>query len=876
MPPRLACFVTHIYSEAPTEKTTGTGNISSDGTTLTDAVANFTGDGVVAGDVVRLTGPDTVRSQAAVVKSVTGTTLTFYVPFAARSVTATYRVEAPRQATDVSDDVIRVQLKDYLAELTQSVVIELANTDGQYHDVFKSRDPVELWIDDDDPDTPTVTFPSSTTDTSNDVENSRCFVGRIDRIELDESNQEVLRVHLRDYHADVLDTPVDAVFINTPMLRVLPSGTEVETNVVEKLQEAYNGIDDDLVEDVDDDYKTGKCGVMRDRATGRPTFDLVASDASAGECTNPIGDIAFATESFFDAFAKVAGACTQVTGGDFTGEPLKFWVDSHTYHPRRQDRTGVGEDDPRPPPGANPGAGNPTIHIETPQAATGDPVNVTLEEGVNLLELRPLVDSERTRNTITLLGTRNDDAPVVIRRRESGSSVDAFGQDVLGRDRYGELGNVAQARGLFDDTAAEAVADATLLRTRTAKQRRQLTRTMSIVPGRRLSGAVVPVTSSTLGLTAADFGVAGVTHVWESNGLRSEFDLTFIRPGWDRLLAPIEKSTRDIIREDVWRAWYVVIMDVDDSTYDLTFSKVPTHEFGDTTEETVLYTITNPDQGTYPTSNGNPWVPGGFHFYNGLLLITWTNPVDVSGDFQILFQLLNAYDGTPAIGSDGIYATMDDGVTDIQFEAAGGPRPRDTWIETHVNPSTNPTIESHLVVWIGSGVRVHRYELRRTAQRVIDDIEILLPVPDVVGGDRYDGPFFLETRDDGHLIYHGVILDAPSEKFWTTVDLSEPAPQAELQDEIVPLDTLVHSAISNRSPSGLAVFMQDPASSPLNSEMYLKMNRRWGDTAWQRSLGTGASRTLSVADDPNVPVAVIEDVVGRVEIVPYTRFWFNL
>lgn len=869
----LKLFVTHVFSQGLATKTTGgAGTIAADGSTLTDATKNFVALGVAVGDVVRLT-TTSVKGQAAVVKTVAATVFTFYVPFATGGVVVAYRVEAPRQVSDVSADVLRLEQRDYLSDLVGSVTFELANTGQKYEGMFEPRDPVEVWIDDGDAATAAPSMPTSVSDTDDDTENSRCFVGRIDRIERDKTEQgEVLRVHARDYGADALDTPIDAVFINCPMLKVSAGGIDVFPNVAEALLQLYNGTGSGDLVDGEDDLRAGKCGVMRDRATGRPTFALSTSSAFAGTTTNPTGDLAFATESLFDCFAKVAGICTQVTAGMFVGEPLKFFVDGYTYHPRRQDQTGAGQSDPRPPTGANPGAGNPTVVIKTAAEVQGAALPFSINEGTNVVALSPLTDSERTRNTITLLGTRNDDAPVVIRRRESASSEDAHGQAVLGRDRYGELGNVAQSRGFFDVTAADAAAKAALIRTRAAKERRTITRLMAVVPGRALSGAVVTAVAPTADLNQS-VGIAGVRHEWDARGLTSEFDLTFIRPGWDRLLSPIEKSVREKIREDVWRAWYVCIMDVD-ASFVLAFKRVATHEFGDTTKETTLFTVANPPQGTYPTEFGDPWVPAGFRFYNGLIFILWTDPGTAQGsasDNHILFQVVNAYDGSAAAGGDGIYQFMDDGVTEITSSSGSDSgHPVDIWVDAHVNPQTDPTLVSQFSVWRGSPGNVQRYRLRRDFRRVLAK-DTIVGLPAFAANDGRFGRFFLMSRDDGHIVWHGIARDATDTPRWAVYDISQSAGGYEFQED-VEAAKIGHALTSDRG--SLAAYVIGAEASPF-TPMFLKLTARWGELGWERSLGTGAARALSVRTLP-FPAGGVSRVVGRVELVPYARHWFGV
>lgn len=870
MPADLKLFLTHIFSRGLTTKTTGgAGTIAANGTTLTDATKNFVALGVAAGDVVRLTSPATVDGQAAVVKTVAATVLSFYVPFASGGLSAAYRVEAPRQVSDVSDDVLRLEQRDYLSDLVGSVSFELSNSGQQYEGVFAPRDPVELWIDDGDAATPPPSMPTSVSDTDDDTENSRCFIGRIDRIERDKTEQgEILRVFARDYAADLLDTPVDAVFINCPMLRVSALGEILLPNVVESLQKMFNGSDAAALVDQEDDFKAGVCGVMRDRATGRPTLALDTSSAVAGTTTNPQGDVAFATESFFDAFARVAGICTQLTAGTFVGEPLRFFVDGYTYHPRRQDRTGVGQDDPRPAAGANPGAGNPTVVIKTPAEVQGAALPFSITEGTNAVAVSPLMDSERTRNTVTLLGTKNDDAPVVVRSKQSASFRDAHGQLVLGRDRYGALGNVAQARGLFDVEAAEAAASAALIRTRAAKERRTITRVMSVVPGRRLSGALVTVVAPTAGLNQS-VGIAGARHQWDARGLTTEFDLTFIRPGWDRLLSPIEKSVREVIREDVWRAWAVYIMDVDTS-FVLTFKRVAAHEYGDATKETTLFTVANPPQGTYPTSAADPWVPMGFRFYDGLIFILWIDPGTAQGSADnnhILFQIVNAYDGSSAVGGDGIYKFMDDGVTEITA-TSGAALPVDIWVEAHVNAQTDPVQVAQFAVWIGGVGTVRRYFLRRDFRRVLLRNSVVT-LPTFASQSLRFGRFFLMQRDDGHIVWHGIARDAADDPRWSVYDISEDAGGFEFQEDLEAAK-IGHSITSDRDSLGVYVLGAD---APPYTPMFLKFTKRWGELGWERTLGTGAARTLSVRTIP-FSGGGQSHVVGRVDLVPYTRLFF--
>lgn len=902
----LKCFITHIFSNAPTAKTTGTiTGIASPGVGIFDTNKDFVALGVVVGDVFRYTGGNH-KQQAAVIKTVAATALTFYTALAGRpdlsepdaAVGTAYRIEAARQATDVTNDVMSADVKDYMSELTSQVIIELANTNHKYEGLFAARDPVEVWIDDGDAASAAPTMPSSTTDTATTVENSRAFVGRIDRIERDTTEQgEILRLACRDYAGDLLDLSIDAVFIRHALI-----GSAGES-VAERLQALLNGIKAQIPSEDDIEWRAGRLGRMRDRATGRPSFALAVSSVNVGI---PTGDVAFVSESVFNAYARLAGACEDQTVGMFKGEPCKLWVDSWTYHPRRQDRVGAGEDDPRAEPGANTsGSGNPTINIKTPTDAKGSAVGWNISEGTNVIALRPQQDTERTRNTILALGKRSDGVPIALTTKQSGSFEDAHKQPVLGRDRYGELGGTSRPSGFYDNAAADAAAKAALIRTRSAKERRTIPRTLILEPGRRLSGAVVSVQAVSAGLSVAtDLGIAGVRHLWRAAGLVSEFDVTHIRPGWDRLLAPLQTSVRETIREDVWDGWWLYVADYNTGSGNVEVFRVPAHEWGSSpSTEVKLFTVTRPSKATYATNNDDEWRFAGFSFHAGLLCLLWYDPHDTAGeeaaaitDRRILFQIVNAYDGSAwqggAAGSalDGVYAFAADGVARITFQgladqagASGAARiPSGVWFHGHTDVTDNLAVPPIFDFLVGNREGVYvRYRLRRfgiaaPALRQFDKSGRWRTVmTNIDTANAGPGRFFLEERDDGHRVVHTSYVSsaAPAAKeAWATADLDsaqEPAvgAVADITPEKGELTNTAQAATIKAMTSdrfnGIAAYVRGTLGT--SADNVLKADARWGDLAAERPLGS-STRTF----DSNA-LAPRDDV----DLVPLARFYFR-
>lgn len=870
----LKFFLTHVFSAGPAKRDNGTvftNDTNTNGTFVEDLGRDFVALGVLVGDVVRFTAPDSLKGQAGVVQSVSNgnQALSFYVAVQGDSdsitgnvpVGANFQVEAPRQGEDLSGSVLRLEMKDGLADLASECIVELANGAGAFEGKFSARDPVEVWLEDDDADSAAVTMPSSVTDTTAAAQASRCFVGRVDRIErLKDERGEVMRLVCRDYTADLLDTPADAVFINEQMLPVAGG-----RSVFGDLRGLFNGTKAQSPSERDDEVKAGKCGDMRDRATGRPTF-AGASSALASGIRNPKGDVALATESFFDGYAKLAGICSDPTAGMFLGEPCKFWVDSFTYHPRRQNATGVGQDVPRPPPGdatlgpggAGTGPGNPTINVKTPTDAKGAALSWALTEGTNLVRLEPMQDTERTRNTVTLQGTRSDELPVVMLRRQRRSLLDAHGQPVLGRDRYGEMGNVSRASGFFDATAADAAATSALIRTRAAKERRTLTRVGVVEPGRRLSGAVVTVNAQTTAGFTGSLGIAAARHTWEPTGFLTSFDLTHIRPGWDRLLAPIEKRVRDVIQEDVWKAWQVYVADVA-GNQDVTFKRVAAHAFGTSSEETSLFTVTKPSTATYPVTpaSGNDWQFVSFRFLDGLLLILWAEGPNVANPWRILVQVVNAYDGGAWLGSDGVYATHEDGSA-LRMPLVNGAavQPADLWALALTTAAANPTSDAVFHVWVnvGIGANLTTFALVKLNRAALTAKDPPLRIVETgIGSHAAGGRFFILSRDDGHIFAHTTNVNV--DIFWHVVDLGDnPPPSSENQDKFSAGKDPVSLSSDRRN---LAVYVSgDVIGGGTNDR--LKLNTRFGQQEWERDAGSGIRNLTSR---------------GRIDAVPYTRFY---
>lgn len=854
MPYRAAFIATHIFSPAPSAKVTGTATSAGAGS-LSDTGKNFVALGVQPGDVLRVTSG--ARKHAAVViRSVTSITVVFYSeaaePLAAGD---EYRIEAPRQGEDLSADVLGWQLEDTLDQRARLLRLTLSNPDGKWTGRLHPHDPIEAWVDDDDPLTPSPSFPSGPSDTSAD--DDRCFVGRLGRDERDVQAQgHRLILTFYNYAADLLLAEADVVFRKCNLVKS-PSPAPAGTYVADELLALLNGAPGSWPgTDTGDEARDGKLGRMRDRATGRPTFALAVTQA--GLLGQSGVDVAFVREPFFDAFARLASLCSDANAGPFNGEPCRLLVDDLTYHPRRQDRAGSGEDDPRPPAGANPGAGNPTIRIQTP-TELAEAAAWSVVEGDNLLGAAPLEESERTRNAARLLGTRADEVPIVIEAARAGSSEDAFGQLLLGQDRYGRLEGSAQVPQVADTVSAQAAADAGMVRSAAAKARRVLQRPLVVEVGRSAAGLLLTPSVPSAGLQGLAQGIVTARHSVEAAGMVTTLDLTNPRPGWDRLLAPLQKSVGRVVKEDAWQAWRLLIADVAaGNPGTVTVKQVNPAAYGDAAAERTLFTITAPSTTTYPTSTGTGYSLIGFRWLDGLLLLVWTDGDVVAP--RILFQLRHAKDGAPWLPSlgngDGIYSTMQSGGARITAEV--GPFHSDVdffSIQEDQGAGLDPAA---LTVWVLGSSKAQFFVLDRDALACVrKDTALSLPVPTFLTAYPTMLRGFVRMDDAGKTTLNAAFAETFAGKTtWGSIDLGNASAGWTKQTE-QDAGKRVYALTATRDDRGLASYVKGDFNSPFGNQR-LFMSVRWGEKPWQREVGQG--------------VRAASDGLTRAEVIPLTRF----
>lgn len=573
-------FVTHVFSPSPTPRTT---RVVLAATTTTITInTSWVGLGVVAGDVVRLmTG--TRKGVAGIVASFStvntsndtiNTTLSV-----APSVGDSVQVDPPRTATDVTQDVLSIEANDALGDLVQSAVVTLSNAAHQYEGKFQVGDPVEVWIEDGDADTSAVTFPTSTTDDGASSNASRCFVGRIDSIERDFAPEgQVLKLACRDYAADLLDLPYFAIFLARPL--IYTASFTVGTSVFETAVVDLNATR----------------GTLKDTAAGKPTFAKTDPDATPITAGITAVDTGFVGESYFDVFARIANALV-----DSTNEPYKLAVSSFTYKPRS----------------ATPG--KPTITLQSKTAlATAYAPSWALTQGTTVLKADPIKEGTRVRNRINQFGALKDDVPATLTLERVASGVNADGLDILGTDRYGRLEGTSEIRGYTDSAQVLATTRSALQQTSAARERRTIRRVGIIEPGRRVAGVGVTATMADAGLsTPTTVGIVAARTRFDGSGFTTDFDLTHIRPGWDRLLAPPTKSLA-VLQKEVWSNYYAyrVVESGDDAIVRRAYPTRFGVTSGDAAEE-VLFTIANP--GPTPSE----WDFRSIKWFDGRLFSLW-------------------------------------------------------------------------------------------------------------------------------------------------------------------------------------------------------------------------------------------------------------
>lgn len=584
-------FITHLLSIGPLTRDNGI-NTADGGTTttltLTGGGFGTGADPIVVGDVLRLTS-GTGKGQASIVSGVAADVLTVSPAFDVAPANGTgFRVEPPRQHTDVSEDVVSLEVRDYQEEVAQLCFIELNNPDdGYYSSRFEKGDPVEVWIEDgDDVATNAVDF---------SLARDRCFVGRVEKVTRNvEGSGLTVIIQAKDYTADTIE---QIAHVASTFLPYVSASTN--RNVYYHLGRIFNA----------------DRGRFSDTACGIPTFDFQKSGigAALGQIKTPVPDqaIAFVGDTYFDAFLRLASTLQEAT----TDEACIFWIDSLTYEPRR--------------------AGTkPTAYLHTPtDANTGNITLWSIAEGENVIDADPVRDGVSVRNKITLLSETKDGIPLIVTKSA------ASGDGVLGTDRWGVLHGVSRAKGFADPTAASAAVDSALLKTKLAKERRRIKRRGVVEPGARLSGREVTVQVASAGISSQSLGIVGVRHRLTRAGLVSDFDLTFIRPGWDRLLPLIEARGLEEVYEQVWQHYYLYEFYIDNgSPGNFPVYRVsPTRMLTTTAaERELLLTATSP-------SAAGTWVFVDAKFLNGRLFFLWRN--NVTADKAVI-KVYDAYSAT--------------------------------------------------------------------------------------------------------------------------------------------------------------------------------------------------------------------------------------